>query len=141
MAETFTDEDEIGYSRVIWRCPKCGSDALEVVIETWAELIQSTEESGEIVFETDLDGAREHDHEWTGDSVMRCRNWDCGFVGIAAQFDTEALDSQEPLRVKTSINLPREFKNEVLAKLDERGAQMSGVVEEMLKEWLTRRTT
>ena len=40
--------------------------------------------------------------------------------------------------VQTSIYLPRELKNKVRAKLYEKGMEMSGVVEEMLKDWLAR---
>jgi hypothetical protein len=39
---------------------------------------------------------------------------------------------------QTSIYLPIELRNKVRAKLYERGMEMSGLVEDMLREWLGR---
>ncbi len=40
---------------------------------------------------------------------------------------------------QTSIYLPIELRNRVRAKLYEQGLEMSGLVEEMLREWLDKR--
>lgn len=66
----------------MYKCPECGSDALEVTIETWARLIQH--EDG---CETDTDEAQHHDHEWSENSVMRCV--ECGHDAIAEEFEVE----------------------------------------------------
>ncbi len=41
---------------------------------------------------------------------------------------------------QTSLYLPRELRNKVRAKLYERGMEMSGLVEDMLREWLSGET-
>lgn len=78
----------------MWICPTCKSkDHLEVVIETWAKLIQPNDEPE--AFETDLDEAKTgHDHEWSENSVMQCCNPDCtdNRCHIAAFFDQDNED-------------------------------------------------
>jgi hypothetical protein len=41
---------------------------------------------------------------------------------------------------QTSLYLPRELRNKVRARLYERGMEMSGLVENMLREWLSGET-
>lgn len=41
---------------------------------------------------------------------------------------------------QTSIYLPIELRNRVRARLYERGMEMSGLIEEMLREWLAKQT-
>lgn len=72
----------------MYKCPECGSDALEVTIETWARLIQ--DEDGP---QTDTDEAQHHDHEWGDNSVMRCVK--CGHDGIAEVFEVEEDEGEE----------------------------------------------
>ncbi len=76
------------------RCPTCKSIArLEVVIETWAKLIQPEEEPS--CFETDMDAASEHDHEWSENSAMRCTNRECedeGTIRSAQEFEVPTCD-------------------------------------------------
>ena len=66
----------------MYKCPECGSDALEVTIETWARLVQ-----GEDGPTTDPDEAQDRDHEWSDNSVMRCV--ECGHDAIAEEFEVE----------------------------------------------------
>ena len=42
--------------------------------------------------------------------------------------------------IQTSIYLPIELRNRVRARLYERGMEMSGLVEGMLREWLARQS-
>ena len=73
-----------------YKCPKCGSERLEVSIETWATLIQT--DNG---FETDTTTASCGDHEWSENSVMLC--CDCGEQDIADAFNVEAeTDAPQP---------------------------------------------
>ena len=46
----------------------------------------------------------------------------------------------DPEYVQTSIYLPRSVKNKVRARLIEQGRELSALVEQMLKEWLTKQT-
>jgi predicted RNA-binding Zn-ribbon protein involved in translation (DUF1610 family) len=70
----------------MYRCPECGSDELEVTVETRAKLIQS---DGNI--ETDTDAAEDACHEWGENSVMRCVS--CRHSDIADEFRTESQNS------------------------------------------------
>jgi hypothetical protein len=70
----------------MYRCPECGSDNLEVTVETWATLVQTKE--GAV---TDTTTAFDGSHEWGDNSVMRCR--DCDAQEIAERFETDAGDS------------------------------------------------
>ena len=54
------------------------------MVEVSAKLVQKP--NGE--FETDLDEAECHDHEWTDNSVMTCM--DCSEQDIAEEFRKEA---------------------------------------------------
>jgi hypothetical protein len=56
----------------MYRCPKCSSTSLEVVVEVWATLIQNAEG-----FETDTSTPDDGSHEWGDNSVMRCQECDC----------------------------------------------------------------
>ena len=67
-----------------WRCPKCKSTNLEVVVKTWATLVQEDKDDN---FETDTDTAHDHEHEWDSESLMECR--DCGFYEESRQFKYE----------------------------------------------------
>lgn len=62
-----------------WKCPKCGSMRLGVVVSGWAELDQY--EDGE--YGTGL----VDDHEWDSTSSMRCER--CSCIGEAAEFEVE----------------------------------------------------
>ncbi len=71
----------------MWKCPKCKGGDLDVSVEVWARLIQ--DEDGEN-FSTDTDGSQNGgDHEWDSNSVMQCRNADCGYTAISGEFNTE----------------------------------------------------
>jgi hypothetical protein len=60
----------------MYQCPTCQSvDHLEVAISTWAKLIQPTDAPED--FQTDLDDASQHDHEWDSNAVMKCTNPAC----------------------------------------------------------------
>jgi hypothetical protein len=67
----------------VYRCPKCSSANLEVVVEVWATLIQNDDG-----FETDTTTPDDASHEWTDNSVMRC--CDCDSQEIAERFNTES---------------------------------------------------
>ena len=70
----------------MYRCPICNSkDHLNVSMEVWAKLIQPDDEPE--AFETDLDEAESHDHEWGNNSVMMCVNPEC-----ANSFDTQIAE-------------------------------------------------
>lgn len=76
----------------MWRCPTCKSkDHLEVVIETWARLIQPNHDPDE--FRTDdADASMGGDHEWSANSVMACVNPACAesyCTHIAEHFEVE----------------------------------------------------
>ena len=64
-----------------WKCPKCGSQRLTVVVQTEVRLTQYAD--GE--FETDSVG---NEHEWNEGSLMRCL--DCEHADAALSFETEA---------------------------------------------------
>ena len=70
----------------MYRCPECGSDNLEVVVEVWATLIQKGDG-----FETDTTTPADANHEWGDNSAMRCR--DCDAQEIAERFEAGAGDS------------------------------------------------
>lgn len=70
----------------MWKCPKCQSQALNVMITTCAKLTQDEYCDN---FETEVIS----DHEWDGTSNMTCE--DCGFCDAAATFETEE-DEEEP---------------------------------------------
>lgn len=66
-----------------YRCPKCKSVELAVVVTTEARLIQEPDN-----YETDdLKGS---DHEWDDQSFMRCL--DCGHRSVAANFTYSEVD-------------------------------------------------
>jgi len=76
------------YERTImYRCPKCKSDRLEVVVTVWARLTQDL--NGDIG--TCISEARDDSQDWGENSPMRCR--DCGHSGKAGSFD----ESAEPM--------------------------------------------
>jgi hypothetical protein len=66
----------------VYRCPKCSSANLEVVVEVWATLIQNDDG-----FETDTTTPDDASHEWTDNNVMRC--CDCDSQEIAERFNTD----------------------------------------------------
>ena len=66
----------------MYRCPKCGSDNLEVVVEVWATLTQTGAN-----FETDTSTPDDANHEWGDNSPMRCT--DCDQQDIADAFKTK----------------------------------------------------
>lgn len=72
------DEDE--QECLTWRCPKCGSDALEVKVEVWARLNQHTDGN----FETATDESQDGSHEWGENTPMQCVV--CGHSDIADAF-------------------------------------------------------
>ena len=61
-----------------WKCPKCGSHNLKVVVLVWAKLFQSPYEDN---FQTEPEGG---DHEWDEDSRMMCSG--CGHDDKAWKF-------------------------------------------------------
>ena len=69
----------------MYRCPECGSTNLEVVVEVWATLIQTDDNT-----ETDTTTPKNGDHEWGDNSAMRCV--DCDHSDIAERF---AVPEQE----------------------------------------------
>jgi hypothetical protein len=81
----------------MWRCPTCNSkDHLNISVEVWAKLIQPDSEPE--AFETDLDEAESHDHEWSANSVMMCVNPDCADSNdthIAEYFEVEDEDEDD----------------------------------------------
>lgn len=82
----------------MWRCPTCKSkDHLEVVIETWARLIQPDSEPD--AFETDeADASMGGDHEWSANSVMACVNPACANSNdthIAEYFEVEEDEEED----------------------------------------------
>jgi len=66
----------------MYRCPDCDSTDLEVSVVVWATLLQ-TEEG----FETDATTPDDASHDWSDQSMMRCR--DCGTERTAAKFNDE----------------------------------------------------
>lgn len=64
-----------------YRCPKCQSDNLDVLVEVWARMTQDEEGDG---FSTDVTAGTFGDHEWSENSPMRCR--DCDHCAIAGEF-------------------------------------------------------
>ena len=71
----------------MWKCPKCESTNLAVVIQVTANLIQDGKGEN---FETDYAGG---DHAWDESSVMTCNA--CDHSGFAAQFDSESTHAAE----------------------------------------------
>jgi|WetSurMetagenome_2_1015567.scaffolds.fasta_scaffold1133895_1 Zn finger protein HypA/HybF involved in hydrogenase expression len=61
-----------------YRCPKCGSDRLKVVVQVWAKLTQQPEEDN---VQTEFEGG---DMEFDGDSPMMCEA--CGEEGTTDDF-------------------------------------------------------
>jgi DNA-directed RNA polymerase subunit RPC12/RpoP len=55
----------------MYRCPKCGSQNLEVIVQVWATLIQTDDG-----FQTDTTTPDNSSHDWSDESLMRCT--DCG---------------------------------------------------------------
>jgi hypothetical protein len=84
----------------MWRCPTCKSkDHLEVVVETWARLIQPDSEP-EAYSTDETDASMGGDMEWSSNSVMACVNGECANsydTHIAEYFDVgeEEDDAQE----------------------------------------------
>jgi hypothetical protein len=77
-----------------YRCPKCKSDNLDVLVEVWARLSQNEpEEPGWTEFSTDVTAGEFGDHEWGDNSPMRCR--DCDHCAIAAEFKVEEAIADE----------------------------------------------
>ena len=70
----------------MFKCPKCGSDTIDVCVKVWTKVIQDDPDN----IQTDTDGALDHDHEWDDDSPMRCR--ECGHTGRVIEFDTEGRE-------------------------------------------------
>lgn len=66
-----------------YRCPKCKSVKLAVVVEAEALLIQEPDNYQT----TDLDGSH---HSWDDQSFMRCL--DCGRRSVAANFTYSEVD-------------------------------------------------
>jgi len=60
----------------MYQCPQCCSTNLEVVVEVWATLIQTDDDN----FETDTSTPKNGDHEWGGNSAMRCIDCDCSDI-------------------------------------------------------------
>ena len=77
--------------KIMYRCPECGANNLEVVVEVWATLIQT-----DANFETDTSTPKNADHEWGDNSVMRCTDCNCQEIverfAIAERF---AVSKQE----------------------------------------------
>jgi hypothetical protein len=68
----------------MYKCPKCQSTSLEVVVQVWARLTQDP--NGDIG--TDTTESFDGSHEWDENSLMQCR--DCNYRGQAAKFDQES---------------------------------------------------
>lgn len=71
-----------------WKCPKCDSSSLEVVVEVHAALFQN--KNG---FETSIECADDDSHEWNENSVMTCM--DCGEQNIADSFQCTTENEEE----------------------------------------------
>ncbi len=61
-----------------YRCPKCGSDNLKVVVQVWAKLIQEPEDAN---IETEFEGG---DREFDDNSPIMCSA--CGEHGVVNGF-------------------------------------------------------
>ena len=61
-----------------WKCPKCGSKDLRVVVTTVAKLTQYDDN-----FETEVEG----DHEWSESSWMVCNACEFGEASAVFQED------------------------------------------------------
>jgi predicted RNA-binding Zn-ribbon protein involved in translation (DUF1610 family) len=72
----------------MYKCPDCGSTALDVTITTMARLVQ--DEDGP---QTLTDEAQQCDHEWDENSAMMCR--DCGHNDIAQEFECDDDNKEE----------------------------------------------
>ncbi len=59
-------------------------------------------------------------------------------ASASAQRGRKPAKHSDPDYVQTSLYLPRQLKNTVRARLLEQGKEFSGLVEDMLREWLTR---
>jgi len=68
----------------MYKCPKCQSTSLEVVVQVWARLTQDP--NGDIG--TDTTESFDGSHEWDENSLMQCR--DCDYHGQSAKFDQES---------------------------------------------------
>ena len=68
----------------MYKCPKCQSTSLEVVVQVWARLTQDP--NGDIG--TDTTESFDGSHEWDENSLMQCRDCDCR--GPSAKFDQES---------------------------------------------------
>lgn len=64
----------------MWKCPKCQSTKLSVLVEVWATLTQPDNLPED--YGTDAD----NDHEWSENSPMQCR--DCFHTAISQEFET-----------------------------------------------------
>src|ERR1035437_11190410 len=67
----------------MYRCPKCKSTRLEVVVKVWARLTQDP--NGDIG--TDTTESFDGSHDWDENSLMQCR--DCDYRGQSAKFNQE----------------------------------------------------
>lgn len=66
-----------------WKCPKCGSTDLKVLVDVWAKLKQDDDEDN---FETEIVG----DQGWDSESAMHCRC--CEYQSRSGDFKYEKAD-------------------------------------------------
>jgi len=76
----------------MFRCPKCKSTNLEVTVEVWAKLIQTSDPDGPI-YETEPEAAADKDHMWTDISPMQCK--DCGHGNYPAAIARDFSDDPD----------------------------------------------
>lgn len=78
-----------------YQCPACLShEHIDICADIWVRLVQSSPDN----FETDIDEAHNHDHEWDGNHGAVCQN--CNFGHNVYRFETEnwrpAEEADEP---------------------------------------------
>lgn len=67
-----------------YQCPSCLShEHIDICADIWVRLVQNSADN----FETDIDEAHNHDHEWDGNHGATCQN--CGFGHNVDRFETE----------------------------------------------------
>lgn len=72
-----------------YKCPTCGDRRIDVSIRTWAFLVEDPDDPES--FETDIDEASNHDHEWDDESTGQCRI--CGHTAPMADFNDKPTDA------------------------------------------------
>ncbi len=72
------------YPTHTYQCPSCLShEHIDICADIWVRLVQNSADN----FETDIDEAHNHDHEWDGNHGAVCQN--CNFGFNVDKFETE----------------------------------------------------